>query len=101
MSKQGCDLCNSEWPQRIHFTARLYNEKYNVSVNWALTHGAQVTAQFVMYRKNCSAKGRTLLHVPEVEPLLFVEEEVEEVVELSALQDQDGPPSGDGTALSS
>uniref|UniRef100_A0A8C2ZM48 Lysosomal amino acid transporter 1 homolog n=1 Tax=Cyclopterus lumpus TaxID=8103 RepID=A0A8C2ZM48_CYCLU len=38
-----------------------------------------VTAQFIMYRKNHSAKGSTLLSVPEVEPLLCEE------VELSVL----------------
>lgn len=71
-----------------------------------MTRGAQVTAQFIMYRKNCPAKSRTPLRVHEVEPLLC-EEEDEEEVELSALQDadrtlgrQDGPPSGDGTAQS-
>lgn len=78
-----------------------------MSLKWALTRGAQVTAQFVMYRKkNCPAKSRTPLRVNEVEPLLC-EEEDEEEVELSALQDadrtlgrRDGPPSGDGTAQS-
>ncbi|XP_040039157.1 lysosomal amino acid transporter 1 homolog [Gasterosteus aculeatus] len=38
-----------------------------------------VTAQFIMYRKNCSAKSSKLLGVPEVEPLL------REEVELSML----------------
>ncbi|KAF3848088.1 hypothetical protein F7725_021116 [Dissostichus mawsoni] len=36
----------------------------------------QVTAQFVMYRKNSSAKGSKLLSVPEVEPLLCEEVEL-------------------------
>ncbi|XP_071352388.1 lysosomal amino acid transporter 1 homolog isoform X1 [Trachinotus anak] len=35
-----------------------------------------VTAQFVMYRKNSSAKSSRLLRVPEVEPLLCEEEEL-------------------------
>lgn len=35
-----------------------------------------VTAQFVMYRKNSSAKGSKLLRVPEVEPLLCEEVEL-------------------------
>nr|XP_046244576.1 lysosomal amino acid transporter 1 homolog [Scatophagus argus] len=35
-----------------------------------------VTVQFIMYRKNYSAKGNTLLSVPEVEPLLCEEEEL-------------------------
>lgn len=47
----------------------------------ALTCYAQVTAQFIMYRKNYSAESRTPLSAPEVEPLLCEE------VELSALQD--------------
>ncbi|XP_058491012.1 lysosomal amino acid transporter 1 homolog [Solea solea] len=34
-----------------------------------------VTAQFIMYRKNKSAKSKALLSVPEVEPLLCEEEE--------------------------
>lgn len=74
-------------------------------MKWALTRSAQVTAQFIMYRKNCPAKSRTPLRIHEVEPLLCEEEEEE--VELSAMQDaertpghQNGPPSGDGTAQS-
>ncbi|XP_029923776.1 lysosomal amino acid transporter 1 homolog [Myripristis murdjan] len=35
-----------------------------------------VTAQFIMYRKNNSAKSRPLVKVPEVEPLLCEEEEL-------------------------
>ncbi|XP_030600419.1 lysosomal amino acid transporter 1 homolog [Archocentrus centrarchus] len=35
-----------------------------------------VTAQFIMYRKNISAKSSALLHIPEVEPLLSEEEEL-------------------------
>lgn len=80
---------------------------YEVSIKWALTRAAQVTAQFVMYRRNCPAKSHTPLRVHEVEPLLCEEEEENEEVELSALQDadgrlgrQDGAPSGDRTAQS-
>lgn len=58
--------------------------KVNVSV-CALTSG-QVTAQFILYRKNCSPKRRTAL-VPEVEPLLYEE------VELSALEDTEKMPT--------
>lgn len=36
----------------------------------------QVTAQFIMYRKNISAKSSALLNIPEVEPLLSEEEEL-------------------------
>lgn len=36
----------------------------------------QVTAQFIMYRKNISAKSSVLRHIPEVEPLLSEEEEL-------------------------
>lgn len=90
----------------INFTAD--NQwKYEVSMKWALTRGAQVTAQFVMYRKNCPAKSRTPLRVHEVEPLLCDEEEEDEEVELTALQGADmapgrrgGPLSGDETAQS-
>uniref|UniRef100_A0A3Q0S3Q1 Solute carrier family 66 member 1 n=1 Tax=Amphilophus citrinellus TaxID=61819 RepID=A0A3Q0S3Q1_AMPCI len=35
-----------------------------------------VTAQFIMYRKNISAKSSALLNIPEVEPLLSEEEEL-------------------------
>lgn len=35
-----------------------------------------VTAQFIMYRKNNSAKSSTLLSIPEVEPLLCEEVEL-------------------------
>uniref|UniRef100_A0A3B4FX56 Solute carrier family 66 member 1 like n=1 Tax=Pundamilia nyererei TaxID=303518 RepID=A0A3B4FX56_9CICH len=35
-----------------------------------------VTAQFIMYRKNISAKSSVLRHIPEVEPLLSEEEEL-------------------------
>uniref|UniRef100_A0A3Q4GIA4 Lysosomal amino acid transporter 1 homolog n=1 Tax=Neolamprologus brichardi TaxID=32507 RepID=A0A3Q4GIA4_NEOBR len=35
-----------------------------------------VTAQFIMYRKNISAKSSALRHIPEVEPLLSEEEEL-------------------------
>lgn len=72
-----------------------------------MTRAAQVTAQFVMYRKNYPTKSRTPLRVHEVEPLLCEEGEEGEEVELSALQDaderpecRDGAPSGDGTAQS-
>lgn len=76
-----------------------------VSVERALTRAAQVTAQFVMYRKNCPAQSRTPLRVHEVEPLLCEEDE-DEGVELSALRDADGrpgrwegAPAGDGGVL--
>lgn len=77
-----------------------------VSTKWALTRASQVTAQFIMYRKNCAAKSHAPLRVHEVEPLLREEEEGEEL-ELSALRDadrrpgrRDGAPCGGGTAQS-
>lgn len=105
--KKNLKCKNYVMPRMIDFTADNH-WKYEVSMKCALTPGAQVMAQFVMYRKNCPAKSRTPLRVHEVEPLLCGEEEEEdEEVELTALRDADmapgprgGPPGGDETAQS-